>query len=325
MPGELRESVIFQSALACAADIRCRPHDCARTPEETTEYSSIAFVRSGVFCKHVHGEEVVADATQVVFFNRREPYRVSHPVHGGDDCLSLRLDAGLMCDAAAVIDPSVAETPDRPFPWSSAQCSPRAALLMQSVRCDRRLHDDPVRADEVCLELLKLALEGVRWEPRRRTVVATGCSQAAYGRGAAGGRGRRSETAHHHSRIADRTRLFLAANYCGRITLSDAAEAVGCSAFHLVRLFRSETGLPVHRYLNRLRLRAGVEQLAESRGELTGLALALGFSSHSHFTDAFRREFGMSPSSFRRELAKSGNSRRRLAADLPQASKKLEV
>lgn len=321
MPGELSEHILFESEIACAADIRCRPHDCARTPEETTENSSIAFVRSGVFCKHVHREEVVADATQVVFFNRREPYRVSHPVQGGDDCLSLRLDARLMCDAAAVVDPSVVETPDRPFPWSSAQCSPRAALLMQVLRGDRRLHDDRLRADEICLELLRLGLEGVRCEPRRRAVVATGCAQAPRGRGAAGGHGRRSETTHHHRRIADRTRLYLAARYRGRLTLSDAAEAVGCSAFHLVRLFRRETGLPVHRYLNRLRLCAGLEQLAESRGELTGLALDLGFSSHSHFTDAFRREFGMSPSSFRREL----ETRRGVAAVLRQVSKNLEV
>jgi AraC-like DNA-binding protein len=32
---------------------------------------------------------------------------------------------------------------------------------------------------------------------------------------------------------------------------------------------------------------------------LTELALDLGYSSHSHFTDAFRREFGVSPAAFR--------------------------
>ena len=33
-----------------------------------------------------------------------------------------------------------------------------------------------------------------------------------------------------------------------------------------------------------------------------GLALDLGFSDHSHFTNAFREEFGAPPSAFRRVL-----------------------
>ena len=36
------------------------------------------------------------------------------------------------------------------------------------------------------------------------------------------------------------------------------------------------------------------------RDDLTALALDLGFSSHSHFTAAFRRAFGRPPAEFRR-------------------------
>jgi len=36
-----------------------------------------------------------------------------------------------------------------------------------------------------------------------------------------------------------------------------------------------------------------------SADDLTSLALDLGFSSHSHFTLAFRRAFGCTPSQFR--------------------------
>jgi AraC-like DNA-binding protein len=35
---------------------------------------------------------------------------------------------------------------------------------------------------------------------------------------------------------------------------------------------------------------------------LTMLALELGFSSHSHFTQAFHSEFGCAPSAFHRQL-----------------------
>jgi AraC-like DNA-binding protein len=52
----------------------------------------------------------------------------------------------------------------------------------------------------------------------------------------------------------------------------------------------------VNRFLHRLRLRAALEELPECRGDITRLALDLGYSSHSHFTYAFRREFGVPPS-----------------------------
>jgi AraC-like DNA-binding protein len=51
-----------------------------------------------------------------------------------------------------------------------------------------------------------------------------------------------------------------------------------------------------------LRLRASLERVAEQRADLTSIALDLGFSSHSHFTDVFRREFGKTPSEFRKTV-----------------------
>ena len=84
-------------------------------------------------------------------------------------------------------------------------------------------------------------------------------------------------------------------------TLDEVARAVYASPFHLARIFQQQTGVPVHRYLTRLRLRASLERLADGTKDLTALALDLGFSSHSHFTDTFRREFGCTPSAVRHE------------------------
>ena len=87
------------------------------------------------------------------------------------------------------------------------------------------------------------------------------------------------------------------------------------SPFHLARVFQQRTGLPVHRYLTKLRLRAALERLADGANDLTALALDLGFSSHSHFTDSFRREFGRAPSEVRQATGRA----------LRQMSKNLEV
>lgn len=65
-------------------------------------------------------------------------------------------------------------------------------------------------------------------------------------------------------------------------------------------------GTTIHDYLRRQRLRAALEPLAETSTDLARLALDLGFSSHSHFTGAFRREFGRTPSPARDRLGPAG-------------------
>jgi AraC-like DNA-binding protein len=57
----------------------------------------------------------------------------------------------------------------------------------------------------------------------------------------------------------------------------------------------------LHAYRTELRLRHALERLLERREHITQIALDLGFSSHSHFTAAFRRAFGLTPSAFIRQ------------------------
>jgi AraC family transcriptional regulator len=56
--------------------------------------------------------------------------------------------------------------------------------------------------------------------------------------------------------------------------------------------------LPLYRYQLRLRLARALDLLAR-HDDLTTLSLDLGFSSHSHFSAAFRQAYGRSPSEFR--------------------------
>ena len=113
-------------------------------------------------------------------------------------------------------------------------------------------------------------------------------------------RNRRASTEADHADRTEAAKTFLAAHMSDSITLDDVANAVYSSPFNFARIFQQRTGLPVHRYLTQLRLRASLERIADPNADLTAIALDLGFSSHSHFTDLFHREFGKTPSGVRR-------------------------
>jgi len=81
--------------------------------------------------------------------------------------------------------------------------------------------------------------------------------------------------------------------------LGDLARFLGCSPFHLSRVFREMAGVSLRRYAQQLRARVAADRLARGARDLTELALDLGYADHSHLTNAFRREWGLPPSRFR--------------------------
>jgi AraC-like DNA-binding protein len=91
----------------------------------------------------------------------------------------------------------------------------------------------------------------------------------------------------------------------GRISLSDIAAGLGVTPIHLTQSFKRSEGMPLYRYQTLLRLGRALDRLPE-REDITDLAFELGWSSHSHFTAAFRSEFGITPSNYRSRARGSG-------------------
>lgn len=107
-------------------------------------------------------------------------------------------------------------------------------------------------------------------------------------------------------RLSERARAYIDGNIAAPIDLASIARHVGVSSYYLCRLFRSECGITVNEYKVRQRLVRVLEKLAEGHaGNLARLALDTGFSSHSHLTRCFSRQYGLSPSSLRRRAGRS--------------------
>nr|WP_255726568.1 AraC family transcriptional regulator [Microvirga sp. ACRRW] len=100
------------------------------------------------------------------------------------------------------------------------------------------------------------------------------------------------------ARIVNQTKQILNARCCEAVRLDDLARELGVSGVYLTQSFTRSEGMPLYRYLMQLRLSRALIELPH-RDSITDLALDLGFSSHSHFTAAFRASFGLTPSEFR--------------------------
>jgi AraC-like DNA-binding protein len=94
-------------------------------------------------------------------------------------------------------------------------------------------------------------------------------------------------------------KAILAETYRRRLEITGVARELDVSVSYLCRLFRAQTGLSMSDYRRILRLRTALEPLLDREIGLGSLADRLGFASHSHFTLAFRKAFGISPSRWR--------------------------
>lgn len=86
-----------------------------------------------------------------------------------------------------------------------------------------------------------------------------------------------------------------------RWSLTGIAAQLQVSPAYLTDLFRRHEGVSIARYQRRLRLSRALVELPHTE-DIAALALDLGFSSHAHFSTAFRATYGETPSRYRRRL-----------------------
>lgn len=293
---------LYDSPIVGVRDYCCQAGRGGPAIEENCSANNIVLMRHGAFCKHFGRRSVTADVNQTVFFSKGSSYRVSHPADCGDRGTVFIPSPRVLNDIVRELDPSIDEHPEGPFPFVTGPCDSgvfwRHRELVQRLEHAKSEPLEPLWADVTALQLVADVLE------------------TAFERRGQRRKSSRTSTDADHADRAEAAKAYLASQLGERITLEDVASAVYASPFHLARLFQQETGVPVHRYLTRLRLRASLERLAGGANDLTALALELGFSSHSHFTDTFRREFGRAPSDVRRNAS---------CRTLRKMSKNLEV
>ena len=262
---------LLNSSAVCLWDVSCKGSRREESAEESVAATQLVFPYRGIYVRHVGHDQAVAEVNQVLFFNAAEGYRVSHPVDGGDASLALVIGEPILRELAprALLREGVALA----FRTQRLRIDARAQALVALLRHSlRRNLAEPLEAESLALTLVQRALGP-------RTTHAAG---ASVGR----------------QKLVDRIKLTLARDLTRRWTLAEIAAEVRGSPVYLTQVFQQVEGLPLYRYQLRLRLARALDLLPHY-DDLTALSLDLGFSSHSHFSAAFRATYGRSPSEFR--------------------------
>lgn len=271
---ELHVDRLLETTSLTIRDVVCTGGCRHKGVEECSTATHLVFPYRGVFVRHVGREDAVGEANQVLIFNSDEAYRISHPVGGGDSCLSFEIAEPLLHELAPQRHVYSGNTVK--FRQQRLRVDARAQALVAMLR-----HSLKSKVAET-LEGESLALTLVRRALGERTSHA---SSATAGR----------------EKLVDRAKLVLSSDLNRRWSLAEIAAEVGVSPVYLTQVFQQVEAMPLYQYQLRLRLAKALDLLGQY-DDLTTLSADLGFSSHSHFTSTFRRVYGRTPADFQRAV-----------------------
>jgi AraC family transcriptional regulator len=247
-------------------DYRCDAKPGERPYLEVHQNYSVSYVRSGTFGCRTRGQTHELVAGSVLVGYPGDEYLCTHDHHaGGDECLSFQLGPELVDTIGGDLSA-----------WRCGAMGPRAELMVLG-------------------ELAQAAIDG----GNDLALDEIGMLFAARFVGTIGNRPRSISTRSADRRRAVEAALWIDAHSHQRVSLERAAQQVGMSPFHFLRLFAKVLHVTPHQYLVRSRLRRAARLLTDSTQPVTEVAYDAGFEDVSNFIRTFHRAAGVSPRRFR--------------------------
>lgn len=235
----------------------------------------VVFPRTSTWIQHEGGRPFVADPSVATLYNAHQRYTRRPIAAVGDCCEFVVLAPEVLRPIVARLDPASADAPERLLKHTHAPISSTVYLRQRQVY--RHVRTSPV-PDALFVEETMV---------RAVSHVLGGAYRTAH------------QVSDGQRDLVEHVREVIARRFTTALTLSALSDAAGTSVFHLCRVFKAATGITLHQYVTQVRLRASLERLTDAQSDLSAIALDLGFSTHSHFTAAFRACYGMTPSSYR--------------------------
>lgn len=253
-------------------------------PPEVPPAYRVTLVRAGVFRARVPGRTLLADPATA--YLGRDEIAIAHRPGAVDVCTAIDVSVPYLTDLTGGATPPA----EVPVPGSLAVAH-RLLTLRAAAGAD------PFELAERLALLLGTLL--TTQNQKQETMARPGIARTSSVR--TGRAGRRSAGASAGRVVVEVVRELVNGDPAG-LGLRDLARRAGCSAYHLSRVFHSETGLTLTAYRNRIRVLHAVAALEAGHPDLAALAADLGFADHAHLTRTVRRECGRTPSALRRIL-----------------------
>ena len=99
---------------------------------------------------------------------------------------------------------------------------------------------------------------------------------------------------------AERVAAFLHRRLAEPPSLEEIGREVGCSPFYLSRIFSHEMGTTIPQFLRKIRMERAAALLRSGKYNVTEAAMEVGYSSLSHFSQAFCQAMGCCPALYPR-------------------------
>jgi len=253
---------------------RCHPEHPLFEDSGPIDGNLLVFPRTSVYIQHEGGEPIVTSPNVVMFYNSGQIYHRYKLSERGDQCEWFAFDGQVIVDALRSFDAQVEAHAERPFRLTHGLSDPTCYLLQRKVveHLLSEAQPDELFIEETMLWILERTMERVY----RKTHQS------------------RKDTTSQRDRVLA-VQAALTTRFQEHLSLEKLASEFDYSPYYLCRIFRQHTGVTIHQYLTQVRLRTALEWIADKECNLTDLAFRLGFSSHSHFTMAFRKAFGAPP------------------------------
>jgi AraC-like DNA-binding protein len=264
----LTKTILFNNDILQIRHVACHPLERGCTGVEEPLNDVMVMPLKGSFMQHfLDGRRIIAEPSQALFFQKDRPFQISHSMTEKDECLAFEFSPEVWKELKQKLD----IVPD--FSLLSSRTIAERTLLWRKLAFGLTEEFEVV---EKCFEFVSSAL--------------------------------RKKTNHSKSRRSEKieaVKLALLNHPEEKWSLSRLAQLVSLSPYHLTRIFQQHVGASLHQYHLRVRLAGAIDAILDSKSDLTQIALDYGFSSHSHFTFAFRKMIGMTPDDFRKATTSS--------------------
>ena len=234
------------------------------------EGAAFGIIEAGVETFYYQGAQHAAPAGHVIVFNPGEAHTGEAADTGGWRFRMFYLDAGLLKRAVQDMSEKAADIPFFPEPIiHDAQTVLMLRNLLISLEEGGSLLERESRFLWTLAQFAKLHADS----PARE-------------RAAGDERG-----------VVRLVRDYLEGHYRSNVSLEEIVALSGLSAYHLIRVFRQQVGLPPHAYLQQVRVNKARRLLRKGRS-IIDVALMTGFTDQSHFTRHFKKMTGVTPGQY---------------------------